>query len=59
MHVKFLPENIPDLRFFCEQWAAFAGLVEVDAYQVVLAFDEILTNIYKHAYKSRSGPCSM
>src|SRR5260370_1394533 len=50
------PENIPDLRSFCEQWAAFAGLVEVDAYQVVLAFDEVLTNVYKHAYKSRPGP---
>ena len=34
----------------------FAGLVEVDAYQVVLAFDEILTNVYKHAYQSRPGP---
>ena len=31
-------------------------MVEVDAYQVVLAFDEILTNVYKHAYKSRPGP---
>jgi serine phosphatase RsbU (regulator of sigma subunit)/anti-sigma regulatory factor (Ser/Thr protein kinase) len=50
------PENIPDLRSFCEQWVTFAGLVEVDAYQVVLAFDEVLTNVYKHAYKSRPGP---
>jgi phosphoserine phosphatase RsbU/P len=50
------PENIPDLRFFCEQWVAFTGLAEVDSYQVVLAFDEILTNVYKHAYKSRPGP---
>jgi anti-sigma regulatory factor (Ser/Thr protein kinase) len=50
------PENIPDLRVFCEQWAVSAGLAENDAYQVVLAFDEILTNVYKHAYKSRPGP---
>jgi serine phosphatase RsbU (regulator of sigma subunit)/anti-sigma regulatory factor (Ser/Thr protein kinase) len=50
------PESIPDLRFFCEQWAAFSGLVEGDAYQVVLAFDEILTNVYKHAYKCKPGP---
>ena len=49
------PESIPDLRFFCEQWAAFSGLVEEDVYQVVLAFDEILTNVYKHAYKYKPG----
>jgi len=50
------PQNIPDLRLFCEQWAGLAGLTEDDTYQVVLAFDEILTNIYKHAYGSRPGP---
>jgi sigma-B regulation protein RsbU (phosphoserine phosphatase) len=49
------PESIPDLRNFCEQWAVSAGFDESDAYQLVLAFDEILTNIYKHAYRSRSG----
>jgi phosphoserine phosphatase RsbU/P len=49
------PESIPELRFFCEQWAAFSGLEEGDAYQVVLAFDEILTNVYKHAYKCKPG----
>ena len=52
----FLPENIPDLRFFCEQWVALTGLDEADAYQVVLACDEIFTNVYKHAYRSGSGP---
>ncbi len=56
MRCDISPDNIPDLRFFCEQWAAFAGLDEIDAYQVVLAFDEILTNVYKHAYSSRPGP---
>ena len=50
------PESIPDLRLFCEQWVASAGLLEVDAYQVVLAMDEVLTNVYKHAYKSMPGP---
>ena len=49
------PESIPDLRFFCEQWVAFSGLTEEDGYQVVLAFDEILTNVYKHAYKYKPG----
>jgi anti-sigma regulatory factor (Ser/Thr protein kinase) len=50
------PDRIPDLRFFCKQWAASTGWDEVEAYQVVLACDEIFTNIYKHAYKCRSGP---
>jgi sigma-B regulation protein RsbU (phosphoserine phosphatase) len=50
------PDTIPDLRSFCEQWAASTGLEEIEAYQVVLACDEILTNVYKHAYSSGSGP---
>jgi sigma-B regulation protein RsbU (phosphoserine phosphatase) len=50
------PEQIPDLRFFCEQWVSSSGLEETEAYQVVLACDEIFTNVYKHAYKSGSGP---
>jgi sigma-B regulation protein RsbU (phosphoserine phosphatase) len=49
------PEKIPDLRFFCEQWVASAGWEEVEGYQVVLACDEIFTNIFKHAYQSASG----
>jgi serine phosphatase RsbU (regulator of sigma subunit)/anti-sigma regulatory factor (Ser/Thr protein kinase) len=49
------PESIPDLRFFCEQWVAFSGLAVEDGYQVVLGFDEILTNVYKHAYKYELG----
>jgi phosphoserine phosphatase RsbU/P len=49
------PDTIPNLRLFCEQWAAACGLEEVEAYQVVLACDEIFTNVYKHAYKSGSG----
>jgi anti-sigma regulatory factor (Ser/Thr protein kinase) len=44
------------LRSFCEQWAASTGLDEMEAYQVVLACDEIFTNVYKHAYRSGSGP---
>jgi phosphoserine phosphatase RsbU/P len=52
------PETIPDLRSFCEQWAAFAGFNDADIYQVVLACDEVLTNIFKHAYHSRSGALS-
>lgn len=50
------PENIVKLRLFCEQWAAFAGIKEDAIYKVVLACDEILTNVYKHAYHGRAGP---
>jgi sigma-B regulation protein RsbU (phosphoserine phosphatase) len=50
------PESIPDLRVFCEQWVSSTGLAEVEAYQVVLACDEIFTNVYRHAYSSGSGP---
>jgi anti-sigma regulatory factor (Ser/Thr protein kinase) len=50
------PDNIPDLRLFCEQWAASTGLDAVEVYQVVLACDEIFTNVYRHAYHSGSGP---
>jgi anti-sigma regulatory factor (Ser/Thr protein kinase) len=50
------PDNIADLRSFCEQWTAFAGLDEIEAYQVILACDEIFTNVYKHAYSSKEGP---
>jgi sigma-B regulation protein RsbU (phosphoserine phosphatase) len=52
------PETIADLRDFCEQWVANAGFDDGDAYQLVLACDEILTNIYKHAYHSRPGAVS-
>src|SRR5262249_13011697 len=50
------PDKISDLRFFCEQWVASSGLDEVEGYQVVLACDEIFTNVYKHAYGSGLGP---
>jgi sigma-B regulation protein RsbU (phosphoserine phosphatase) len=50
------PDNIPDLRFHCQKWVALTGLDDAEAYQVVLACDEIFTNVYKHAYSSGSGP---
>jgi serine phosphatase RsbU (regulator of sigma subunit)/anti-sigma regulatory factor (Ser/Thr protein kinase) len=53
---EITPDAIPDLRSFCEQWVALTGLDEVDAYLVVLACDEIFTNVYKHAYSAGSGP---
>jgi phosphoserine phosphatase RsbU/P len=55
---KISPETIPDLRHFCEQWVAFAGFDDAGAYQLVLAYDEVLTNVFKHAYASRPGAVS-
>jgi sigma-B regulation protein RsbU (phosphoserine phosphatase) len=52
------PETIPDLRHFCQLWVTNAGFNDTDAYQLVLAYDEILTNVYKHAYHSHSGAIS-
>jgi phosphoserine phosphatase RsbU/P len=53
---EITPDSIPQLRFFCGQWVEFVGFVEADTYNIVLACDEIFTNVYKHAYHGRSGP---
>jgi serine phosphatase RsbU (regulator of sigma subunit)/anti-sigma regulatory factor (Ser/Thr protein kinase) len=49
------PETIPELRNFCKGWTDSAGLEEAAAYNVILACDEIFTNIYRHAYKAEAG----
>jgi anti-sigma regulatory factor (Ser/Thr protein kinase) len=49
------PETIPDLRYFCEQWTENAGFSEEAAYPLILALDEILTNVYRHAYHESTG----
>ena len=53
---EITPESIPQLRFFCGQWVEFVGFVEAETYNIILACDEIFTNVYKHAYHGRSGP---
>jgi anti-sigma regulatory factor (Ser/Thr protein kinase) len=50
------PESISQLRFFCEDWVKFVGFVEAETYNIVLACDEVFTNVYKHAYRGTSGP---
>ena len=45
-----------DARAFFQGWAESAGLPENEVYQVVLGCDEILTNLYKHAYHGQAGP---
>jgi phosphoserine phosphatase RsbU/P len=52
---RVCPETIPDLRAFCKDWTEYAGLEEAAAYNVILACDEIFTNIYRHAYKAEPG----
>jgi phosphoserine phosphatase RsbU/P len=49
-------ETIPELRSFCEQWIGFVGFGEEENYNLLLACDELFTNIYKHAYHGGSGP---
>jgi anti-sigma regulatory factor (Ser/Thr protein kinase) len=49
-------ETIPELRSFCEQWISFIGFGEEEDYNLLLACDELFTNIYKHAYHGGSGP---
>jgi sigma-B regulation protein RsbU (phosphoserine phosphatase) len=53
---EITPESISQLRSFCGQWVEFVGFVEAETYNIVLACDEIFTNVYKHAYRGRSGP---
>jgi sigma-B regulation protein RsbU (phosphoserine phosphatase) len=50
------PERIADARAFFRQWAELAGCMENEVYPIVLAGDEVLTNLYKHAYHGKAGP---
>lgn len=56
LSLELLPDRMADARAFFQAWAEAAGLNEDDVYQVVLACDEILTNLYKHAYHGQGGP---
>ncbi len=49
------PETLPEARVLAEQWASWVGFPDPEIYQIVLAFDEILTNIYRHAYCGQGG----
>jgi sigma-B regulation protein RsbU (phosphoserine phosphatase) len=53
---ELTPESISHFRFFCGQWVEFVGFAEPETYNIVLACDEIFTNLYQHAYHGRSGP---
>jgi phosphoserine phosphatase RsbU/P len=53
---EITPESISRLRSFCGQWVEFVGFIEPESYNIVLACDELFTNVYKHAYHGRPGP---
>jgi sigma-B regulation protein RsbU (phosphoserine phosphatase) len=53
---ELTPETIPLVREFCESWTLFAGFTGGEEFQIVLACDEILTNIHRHAYRGSPGP---
>ncbi|HEY0791228.1 MAG TPA: SpoIIE family protein phosphatase [Chthoniobacterales bacterium] len=50
-----VPERMADGRSFFERWAELAGFSEHAAYSIVLGADEVLTNVYRHAYGGRAG----
>jgi phosphoserine phosphatase RsbU/P len=56
VEVDLQPETIPNVRAFCERWTVSAGFSGEAEFQIVLGCDEILTNIYKHAYAGSNGP---
>ncbi|MGI8604837.1 MAG: ATP-binding SpoIIE family protein phosphatase [Verrucomicrobiales bacterium] len=52
------PAEIAETRQFIESWTSFAGFGDKDAGLIVLAIDEVLTNIYRHAYGECCGQVS-
>ncbi|MEP6662371.1 MAG: SpoIIE family protein phosphatase [Verrucomicrobiota bacterium] len=53
------PETLSVGRAFVEQWAAFAGYDDVLRGQIVLACDEAVSNIFRHAYEKHPGPLKL
>jgi len=56
LSLELVPDRMGNARVFFQAWAESAGLNENEVYEVVLACDEILTNLYKHAYHGQGGP---
>ncbi len=48
-------ETLSAARDFVESWAAFAGYDDVTRGQIVLACDEAVTNVFRHAYEKQPG----
>ncbi|MBV9491591.1 MAG: SpoIIE family protein phosphatase [Verrucomicrobia bacterium] len=56
LSLNLVPECMAEARAFFQRWTESAGFTDHESYQIVLACDEILTNIYKHAYRNQGGP---
>ncbi len=50
------PETLCSGRAFIEQWATYAGYDDLARGQIVLACDEAVSNIFRHAYGTHPGP---
>ena len=50
------PETLCSGRAFIEQWATYAGYEDLVRGQIVLACDEAVSNIFRHAYGAHPGP---
>ena len=48
------PANLAEVRQAVERYALAAGLCDAEAAKVVLALDEAMTNIIRHAYRNAS-----
>ncbi|MFZ5807263.1 MAG: ATP-binding SpoIIE family protein phosphatase [Verrucomicrobiota bacterium] len=53
------PSVLGMAREFVESWAQFAGFDDLTTGQIVLACDEAVTNIYRHAYDGHPGPIAL
>ncbi|MEO0446034.1 MAG: ATP-binding protein [Verrucomicrobiota bacterium] len=49
------PENMASARHFLETWARHSGYEEKDIGLITLGFDEVVTNVFKHAYETKPG----
>jgi serine/threonine-protein kinase RsbW len=53
MQLTSAPEVLADVRTQAEAWLRSEGWSTESAYQVVLAIDEALANVIRHAYEGR------
>ena len=53
------PETLCSGRAFVEQWAIYAGYEDLIRGQIVLACDEAVSNVFRHAYGKHPGPLQL
>ncbi len=57
--LELRPERLAEARDWCHGWAEAAGFAESNVYELVLACDELLTNLHKHAFHGAQGNVSL